>query len=66
MTASGQRYLELKVLSSSPIEENNFDFLNEKVMLVFLLLNDPTLKGIHVFSSAHVNINIENFVIQKS
>jgi hypothetical protein len=66
MMASGQGYLELNVLGSSPIEENNFNFLNEKIILLSLLLSDPILKDIHVFSSAHVNINIENFVIQKS
>jgi hypothetical protein len=66
MMARGQGYLELKVLGSSPIEENNFNFLNEKNTLVSLLLSDLKLKDMHVFSLAHVNINIENFVIQKS
>jgi hypothetical protein len=65
MMVNKQGYLELKVLGSSPIEENDFNFLNEKIILVSLLLNDHTLKDIHVFSSPHVNINIENFVIQK-
>jgi hypothetical protein len=64
MMASGQGYLELNVLGSSPLEKNNFNFLNERIILVSLLLSDPTLKDIHCFSSAHVNINIENFVIQ--
>jgi hypothetical protein len=63
---SEQGYLELKVLGSSPIEENKFNFRNEKIILVSLLLSDITLKDIHVFSLAHVNIHIENFVIQKS
>ncbi len=65
MMVNKQGYLELKVLGSSQIEENDFNFLNEKIILVSLLLNDHTLKDIHVFSSPHVNINIENFVIQK-
>ncbi len=51
---SGQGYLD--VLSPSPNENEKFRFSNEKLFLIFLLLNDLTLKGSHVSSFTCVSI----------
>jgi hypothetical protein len=45
MMASGQGYLELKVLGSLPIDENNFNFLNEKSYSCLFAIKLSHIKG---------------------